>query len=229
MKNRVVAVGLCVVSLAWALPQAGLHPCTDGWEEVFARDLSNVEKAGSEVWAWNAQGELVAEKDKLLFTKKEYGPFVLDLEYRMESGANSGVYIYASDLKDLVPNKIEVQILDDPSPRWKDCTPKQRNGSLYGHRDAKPGALKPTGEWNRMTIFGQGQHVRVVVNGIEVVDEDLSKHTSSKVNPDGTQVPPLHTKPWAEIVKRGRIGLQGRHQGTAVYFRNIRVKEGVCK
>lgn len=228
MKASKLVVAACVgaAASAWGLPQAGLHPCTEGWSELFARDLSNVEKAGSEVWAWNAQGELVAEKDRLLFTKKEYGPFVLDFEYRMESGANSGVYIYASDLKNLVPNKIEVQLLDDPAPQWKDLNPKQRNAALYGHCNAKPGALKPTGEWNRMTIFGNGRQVRVVVNGIEVVNEDLAKHTSSKVNPDGTPVPPLHTKPWAEIATRGRIGLQGRHQGTAVYFRNLRVKEG---
>ena len=35
--------------------------------------------------------------------------------------------------------------------------------------------------------------------------------------------------PWAEIVKRGRIGLQGKHQGASTFFRNLRVKEGDCK
>ena len=45
-------------------------------------------------------------------------------------------------------------------------------------------------------------------------------------NLTASQVPPLHTKPWAEIVKRGRIGLQGKHQGAATYFRNLRVQEG---
>ena len=80
--------------------------------------------------------------------------------------------------------------------------------------------------WNRMTIFAQGQKIRIVLNGVEVIDENLSAHASNKVNPDGSKVPPLHTKPWAEIVKRGRIGLQGKHQGASTYFRNIRVKEG---
>ena len=80
--------------------------------------------------------------------------------------------------------------------------------------------------WNRMTIFAQGQKIRIVLNGVEVIDENLSAHASNKANPDGSKVPPLHTKPWAEIVKRGRIGLQGKHQGASTYFRNIRVKEG---
>ncbi|MBR0506673.1 MAG: DUF1080 domain-containing protein, partial [Kiritimatiellae bacterium] len=87
-------------------------------------------------------------------------------------------------------------------------------------------ALKPTGAWNRMTIFAQGKKIRIVLNGVEVIDENLSAHASNKVNPDGSKVPPLHTKPWAEIATRGRIGLQGKHQGASTYFRNIRVREG---
>ena len=76
-----------------------------------------------------------------------------------------------------------------------------------------------------MTIFANGDKVRIVLNGVEVINEDLSKHKSNTVNPDGSKVPPLHTKPWAEIAKRGRIGLQGKHQGAATYFRNVLVKE----
>ena len=228
--NRLLmtAVGLIAAVVVHAMPADGLHPDSDAWPELFAQDLSNAEDAKG-AWFRDADGNLTASKDVLLFSNKEYGPFVLDLEFKFEPGANSGVYIYASDLKDLVPNKIEVQLLDDPAPRWKTCTPYQRTAALYGHCRPKASALKPTGEWNRMTIFAQGQKVRIVLNGTEVVDEDLSKHTSSKVNPDGSKVPPLHTKPWAEIAKRGRIGLQGRHQGSSTFFRNVRVKEGARK
>jgi len=220
--------GMMAAMNALALPANGLHPNSDAWPELFAKDLSNAEDTKG-VWFRDAEGNLTASKDVLLFSKKEYGPFVLDMEFKFEPGANSGVYIYASDLKDLVPNKIEVQLLDDPAPRWKTCTPYQRTAALYGHAKPKASALKPTGEWNRMTVFGQGQNVRIVLNGVEVINEDLSKHTSNKVNPDGSKVPPRHTKPWSEIVKRGRIGLQGKHQGSSTYFRNLRVKEGACK
>ena len=220
--------GILAALNAWARPADGLHPNSDSWPALFAQDLSDAEDTKG-VWFRDKDGNLTASKDVLLFSKKEYGPFTLDLEFKFDPGANSGVYIYASNLKDLVPNKIEVQLMDDPAPRWKDCTPYQRTAALYGHCRPKASALKPTGEWNRMTIFGQGQRVRIILNGVEVIDEDLSKHTSSKVNPDGSKVPPLHTKPWAEIVKRGRIGLQGKHQGASTFFRNLRVKEGDCK
>ena len=220
-----VAAGLLAATTAWALPADGLHPNSDAWSALFAPDLSDAEDTKG-VWFRDAEGNLTASKDVLLFSKAEYGPFILDLEFKFDPGANSGVYIYASDLKNLVPNKIEVQLLDDPAPCWKDCTPYQRTAALYGHCKPKASALKPTGEWNRMTIFARGPHVRIVLNGVEVIDETLSAHASSKINPDGSKVPPLHTKPWAEIVKRGRIGLQGKHQGAATYFRNLRVQEG---
>ena len=223
-----VAAGLLAATGAWALPADGLHPNSDAWPFLFAQDLSDAEDAKG-VWFRDADGNLTASKDVLLFSKKDYGPFVLDMEFRYEPGANSGVYIYASDLDDLVPNKIEVQLLDDPDPRWKDCTPYQRTPALYGHCKPRTNALRPTGEWNRMTIFAQGQKVRIVLNGVEVIDEDLSRHTSNKVNPDGSAVPPRHTKPWAEIAKRGRVGLQGKHQGASTFFRNVRIQEGEWK
>ena len=147
--------GLLAATGAWALPADGLHPNSDAWHALFAPDLSNAEDTKG-VWFRDAEGNLTASKDMLLFSKAEYGPFILDLEFKFDPGANSGVYIYASDLKNLVPNKIEVQLMDDPAPCWKDCTPYQRNAALYGHCKPKASALKPTGEWNRMTIFARG-------------------------------------------------------------------------
>ena len=206
--------GLLAVTSSWALPADGLHPNSDAWPELFAQDLSNAEDTKG-VWFRDGEGNLTASKDVLLFSKAEYGPFVLDLEFKFDPGANSGVYIYASDLKDLVPNKIEVQLMDDPAPCWKNCTPYQRTAALYGH-------CKPKTE-------ARGQQIRIVLNNTEVIDENLSAHASNKINPDGSKVPPLHTKPWAEIATRGRIGLQGKHQGASTYFRNIRVQEGDWK
>ena len=112
------AAGLLAATSAWALPADGLHPNSDAWPALFAPDLSNAEDTKG-VWFHDASGNLTASKDVLLFSKAEYGPFVLDLEFKFDSGANSGVYIYASDLKNLVPNKIEVQLMDDPAPCWK--------------------------------------------------------------------------------------------------------------
>ena len=74
-----VAAGLLATTGAWALPADGLHPNSDAWPALFAQDLSNAEDTKG-VWFRDADGNLTASKDVLLFSKVEYGPFVLDLE-----------------------------------------------------------------------------------------------------------------------------------------------------
>jgi len=63
------------------------------------------------------------------------------------------------------------------------------------------------------------------VNGAVTVDTDLSPWTSAKKNPDGTDIPPWLSRPWAELPTRGRIGLQGKHGSASIYFRCVRIKE----
>ena len=90
--------GLLAATGAWALPADGLHPNSDAWSALFAQDLSNAEDTKG-VWFRDAEGNLTASKDVLLFSKAEYGPFVLDLEFKFDPGANSGVYIYATSCR----------------------------------------------------------------------------------------------------------------------------------
>ena len=75
-----------------------------------------------------------------------------------------------------------------------------------------------------MTIYAQGDRVKVVVNGVVTVDDDLSRYTSAKTNPDGTPIPSWLSKPLAGLPKHGAIGLQGMHGGARPYFRNLRIR-----
>ena len=88
------------------------HPNSDGWEDVFNKDLSNAECA-KPGWAWDKDGYLVPGTGETLFSKKDYKNFVLDLAYVMDPTANSGVFLY--DTKHPT-HKFEVQILDDYHP-----------------------------------------------------------------------------------------------------------------
>jgi hypothetical protein len=63
-----------------------------------------------------------------------------------------------------------------------------------------------------------------VLNGELVNQCDMSKWTSAKNNPDGSEIPPWLSRPMAGMATRGRIGLQGKHGDAAVYFRNIKIK-----
>ena len=208
------------------------HPATwkPGWTAPLAvgwnRKLSDVADFEPGVWKTAEWGNAVvtAEKDSALWLKGDYGNFVLDLEYKLDPAANSGVIIYASDVKNWIPNSIEVQLLDDYSDKWKNDPPRLKNGSLYGHVGPATSSVKRAGQWNRMTIWAQDKHVKVVVNGKVTVDEDISRYTSAKTNPDGTPIQPWLSRPLAELPTHGAIGFQGKHGGARPYFRNVRIK-----
>jgi hypothetical protein len=51
----------------------------------------------------------------------------------------------------------------------------------------------------------------------------MDDFTSSKVNPDGSGVPSWLKNPMSTLALRGHIGLQGKHAGAPIYFRNVKV------
>ena len=201
-----------------------VHPDSRNWRSLFNLDLGNAVFTKG-VWFINGKGALTANKDEAIWTDRDYENFVLDLEYTCDPAANSGVLIYGSDLANWIPNTVEIQILDDNHPHWSKEAPFTKNGGLYGHLPPKVNNVKPAGEWNRMTVTAQGQRIKVAVNGEVTVDTDLAQWTSAKKNPDGTDIPPWLSRPWAELPTKGRIGFQGKHGNAAIYFRFVRIKE----
>ena len=84
--------------------------------------------------------------------------------------------------------------------------------------------VKRPGEWNRMRIRCEGQKITVELNGELVTEMDMSKWTSGKVNPDGTEIPSWLPKPFAELPTKGYIGLQGKHGNALIWFRNMNIR-----
>ena len=201
------------------------HPDSSGWEDVFNKDLSNAECA-MPGWAWDADGYLTPGTPETLFSKKDYRNFVLDLAYTMDPTANSGVFLYDTDYPKY---KFEVQILDDLHACYSNEVPYQRTGAIYGRCAPKKIASKSNGALNRMTCWCIGPKVRIVVNGEEVVDADISQWKDPVVNPDGTRVPKHHEQmgfpALGSIPMHGRIALQGIHGGKAAHFKYLKVKE----
>jgi hypothetical protein len=115
-----------------------------------------------------------AEESGNLFTQKEYSNFDLSFEFRFEEGSNNGVGIRAPLGKDIHYKGMEIQILDERAPRYRGILkPAQYHGSLYGVFPARPGALKRPGGWNGQRIVADHRKIRVVVNGITVLEADL--------------------------------------------------------
>ena len=208
-----------ILATANGFAQKADHPDSKDWKPLFSKALDNAvfEKG---IWYYDDDGNLTATEDKIIWTADDYENFTVDLEYRCGPKANSGVFIYCSDIKNSTPNSIEIQIQQDNA----NANPTWRNGGLFGHLAPKVDNVKPAGEWNRMTITAKGQHIVVIVNGETTVDTDVSKWTSAKTNPDGTEIPPWLSRPMAELPTKGRIGFQGKHGGAPIFFRNMRIK-----
>jgi len=160
-------------------------------------------------------GTMVCEPGGDLYTAKEYANFVLRFEFKLPPGGNNGVSI-RTPLKSRQPSAysgMEIQILDDGHPKYKDLHPYQAHGSIYGVVAAKRGFLKPVGQWNCEEIVADGPRIKVTLNGAVITDADLSKIDKT---PDGQRHPGLHNA-------KGYIGWAGH--GDPVAFRNVRIKE----
>jgi hypothetical protein len=150
-----------------------------------------------------------------LFTEKDYENFVLRFEFKLERDGNNGIGVHSPIEGNVSYDGIEIQILDDEGPKHKGIIkPWQHHGSVYGAVAAKPGALKPVGEWNEEEIVVDGRKIKVTLNGTVIVDTDLDR--------DVTDPKVLKEHPGLQR-KTGRIGLLGH--GTRVEFRNMQVKE----
>lgn len=199
------------------------HPDTTGWENLFAPDLSNAVKPDG-VWSVE-NGELTASKDEAIWSKKDYENFILDLEFKNAPETNSGVIVYCSNTKDWIPNSVEIQIADDFAKKWAESPKTWQCGAIFGHLAANKSTVKKPGEWNHYTIRCVGKQIDVVLNGELVTSMDMSKWTSAKTNPDGSEIPSWLSTPFAELPTKGKIGFQGKHAGAPIWFRNIKVKE----
>lgn len=199
------------------------HPDSSAWTKLFAGDLSDAE-APAGVWTIE-DGALTASKDEAIWTRKDYGDFVLDLEFKTAPGSNSGVVLHCTDLKDWIPNSIEIQIADDFAEQWAKSAKTWQCGAVFGRLAPTKSMVKKPGEWNRMTITCAGKKIHVMINGEAVIDMDRTKWTSAKINPDGSEIPAWLSKPLAELPCKGRIGLQGKHAGAPIWFRHVRVRE----
>ena len=149
-----------------------------------------------------------------LYTEKEYGDFIFKFEFRLTENANNGLAIRAPLTGDSAYVGMEIQILDDSGPAYKGkLRPSQYHGSIYDVVAAKPGHLKPVGEWNEEEIIAKGRQITIKLNGYTIVDANLDDIKDEAV---------LKKHPGLKNEK-GHIGFLGH--GARVEFRNMLIKE----
>jgi len=226
MKKMFATLAICLVLGSVALAEdaavAKAHPDSSHWDALFAADLSNAEFPKG-IWSCE-DGVMTATEDQCIWSKKSYENFVLDLEFKTAPGTNSGVIVYCSDTGNWIPNSVEIQIADDSAPQWANAPKTWQCAAIFGHLAAKRSAVKKPGEWNRMSVTCKGPIIEVTLNGRQVNRIFLPMWTSAKQNPDGSEIPAWLSRPLAELPTKGRIGLQGKHAGAPIWFRNVKVK-----
>jgi len=199
------------------------HPKVSQWQDLFAPDLSNAEFREG-VWTFK-DGVLTASEDQVIWAKKDYNNFVIDLEFKTAEGTNSGVIVYCTDTQNWIPNSVEVQIADDYAEQWAKSPKTWQCAAIFGHLPASKSMVKKPGRWNRMTVACKDKMIYVVLNGELVTEMDMALWTSAKTNPDGSEIPSWLSTPFAELPTHGRVGLQGKHAGAPIYFRNMKIRE----
>ncbi|MBN1766463.1 MAG: DUF1080 domain-containing protein [Sedimentisphaerales bacterium] len=182
------------------------------WKMLLADDLSNcILKPKS----WSLQdGVLARHGGGDLWTKDQYGNFILDLDFKVEKGSNSGVFIRTGDLDNWLHTAIEVQIHDTT-----DGTSRGACGAIYDCLAPSQNAVKPAGQWNRMRIMAKDNMIMLFMNGQQIIDMDLDKWTEPHKNPDGSKN--KFNTAYKDMPRSGHIGFQDH--GDAVWYRNIRI------
>ena len=107
-KQMCVLLALCLgwAAAIWAddaVPPK-THPDSSGWQKLFADDLSDAIYPKG-IW-FLEDGLLTASRRQIIWTKKQYGNCIIDLEFKNGPNANSGVFVYGSDLKNWMPNSL---------------------------------------------------------------------------------------------------------------------------
>ncbi len=210
-RRKMIVVLLGVLLAAGGVRASDAPPAEDGFVPMFD---------GKTLRGWQTTGNWIAEEDGVvalhprqgehgwqrydayLTTARKYKDFVLDLEFKIGKGGNSGVFLRVGDPTNHVSTGFEVQILDThgkKNPGNHDC------GGVIGTAAPAKNMAKPAGEWNRYIITCKGNKLKVVLNGEQIIDLELDK-SAMKDRP-----------------AEGYIGFQD--EAKPVWYRNVRIKE----
>ena len=156
-----------------------------------------------------------------IITGNTYKDFALSLEYRVTEGANSGIIFQVrEDPEYEYPYETgpEFQIIDDEG--WPGGLEDwQKNGANYAMYPPASSPAKPVGEWNRILLVVDGNHVTQMLNGVVVVEYEKYSDEWQKLRNSGK----WNDFPDYGKFDEGHISLQ--NHGTKVAFRSIKIKE----
>lgn len=166
----------------------------DGWW------VAGPNKRGFE--ARNGNIEWARSGGSMLLTRDRYADFILRLEWKINQGGNSGIFLRAPRANRASKIGMEFQLMGDHGkPPGAHIT-----GAIYSVVAPLENAGRPAGEWNELEITLDGPKLKAVLNGKLVLKLDLDENEELKYR-----------------LRKGFIGIQDH--GHPVCVRDIRILE----
>ncbi len=146
------------------------------WQPLFnGKNLSGWKKLNGNAEYKVEDGAIVGiskmnTPNTFLSTKDKYGDFILEFEFKVDDGLNSGVQFRSESKKDYQKGRVHgYQFEIDPSDRaWSGGVyDEARRGWLYPltkNPDAKSAFRR--GQWNKARIEASGNHIATWINGV---------------------------------------------------------------
>ena len=186
------------------------------WQSLFnGKNLSGWKQLNGSAKYTVENGAIVGHtvrnsNNSFLCTKKTYGDFILEFDFRVDNGINSGVQFRSESLKNYQNGRVHgYQFEIDPSKRaWTGGVyDEARRGWLYNLNN-NPAAKKAfkNNEWNKARVECIGNSIRTWVNGIACAD--LLDNTTLS----GFIALQVHA-----------IGKDGKEEGKTIAWKNIRI------
>ncbi len=215
--RRRTAAGLLVGLAIAAIGAAG----DDGFATIFdgktpAGWVTNHD--GKPLAAGNVQADGINPHGSggyVVMYEKPVRDFVLDFEYKLSKGCNSGVFLRIGDPKDPVYTGLEIALDDTTGTGLHD------SGAIYDLAPAAENAQKPAGEWNRMRITAIGRDVSIRLNGKPVTAIDLARFVEPGTRPDGSKHK-FEKVAIRDLIQKGYLGFQDH--GQDCWFRDVKLK-----
>jgi hypothetical protein len=146
------------------------------WEMLFnGKNLNGFKKLNGTAEYVVKDGAIVGTSkmntpNTFLATEKMFGDFILELEFKVDEGLNSGIQFRSNSLKEYNDGRVHgYQYEIDPSSRaWSGgIYDEARRGWLYTlDKNPKAKAAYKQGNWNKVRIEAIGTSLRTWLNGI---------------------------------------------------------------
>lgn len=201
MKKTLLSLTLCLAVALSGFAQ-------DNWVPLFnGKNLKGWKKLNGTAEYRIEDGAIVGVSklntpNTFLATEKMYGDFILEMEFKVDKGLNSGIQFRSNSRKEYRDGRVHgYQYEIDPSARaWSGgIYDEARRGWLYTMQKNPNGskAFKP-GEWNKVRIEAVGNSLRTWLNGVptaNVLDDQeasgfiaLQVHSINQPEQDGLTV-----------------------------------------